>query len=494
MKLERTKKSPLYKTVADSIATMVDNGTFKPGERVPSIRELSRQFQVSINTVKVAYCSLEDRCVIEARPQSGYFVCTRLPAIPKEPDISQPEISPLDISTEALVMRIMRDVLDPEKVQFGAAIPDPALVPAEKLSRILAAETRNHRNDSIAYAMPPGNKRLRTQIARRMLKAGCTLNPDEVIITTGASEAVFLALRALCKPGDTVAIGSPIYFTFVEMLKAQGLRVIEIPSSPTEGLHLETLRLALEHNTVQACLVISNFNNPLGNSLSDGRKAELVQLLADWNVPLIEDDINGDLSFADDRPSVAKAWDRTGSVLLCSSFSKTLAPGYRVGWIAPGRFYEQVLHNKMVTNMASASPTQLAMGEFLTNGGYEHHLRSIRKTYAAKVVRMAEAVGVNFPPGTRVTRPQGGFTLWCELPGRLDSVQLYAMAQKKQITVAPGTIFSTSGKYSNCLRLNAAFWSEENRWAIEVLGKMTRSMGGGKSKDLESHKLRSRAL
>ncbi len=474
--MKSMERTHLYKEVANNIASLIDNGTFRPGDKVPSIREMSRQRHVSINTVKVAYGYLEDRCMIEARPQSGYYVRARLPEIPREPDVRPQEVNPHDISSSELVQRIMRDVMDPDKVQFGAAIPDPDLVPAKKLNRILSSEIRLHGSESVAYAMPPGSKRLRVQIAKRMMRAGLTLNPEEIIITTGASEAAYLALRSVCKPGDTIAIGTPIYFNFVQMLKELGLRVIEIPSSPTEGMHLETLRFALKKNSIRCCLVISNYNNPLGSCLSDSHKKELVTLLNHHDVPLIEDDINGDLSFVDERPSVAKAWDHKGNVLLCSSFSKTLAPGYRVGWLAPGRFKERALQLKLVTNIASASPTQLAVSEFLDNGGYEHHLRNIRKHYALKVARMGEAIGSSFPAGTRVTRPAGGFTLWLELPEMVDTLTLYGMAINAGITVAPGALFSTSGKFANCLRLNAAFWSETNRWAVETLGKMAREL------------------
>ncbi len=470
------RKPHLYREVAEKIAGLIDSGTFRPGDKVPSIREMSRQRQVSINTVKVAYGYLEDRYMIEARPQSGYYVCARLPEIPLEPKVERPQVNPLEISSSELVGRIMKDVLDPQKVQFGAAIPDPTLVPVDKLNRIMASAMRRHRRESVEYAIPPGNKRLRVQIAKRMIKAGCALNPDDIIITTGASEAAYLALRSVCKPGDTVAVGTPVYFNFVQMLQEIGLKVIEIPSSPTEGLHLESLRFVLKNAAVRCCLVISNFNNPLGYSLSDGRKEELVALLAEHGVPLVEDDINGDLGFEDDRPSVAKAWDRQDNVLLCSSFSKTLAPGYRVGWLAPGRFKVESLHLKMVMNIASASPSQIAVSDFLENGGYEHHLRSLRKHYAVKVAQMGEAIGNTFPLGTRVTRPGGGFTLWVELPEQVDTLTLYAMAIDRGITIAPGALFSTAGKFSNCLRLNAAFWSEENRWAIEYLGEMANNL------------------
>lgn len=470
---------PLYREVAKTVTGLIDRGTYRTGDRIPSIRELSKQLKVSINTVKTAYCLLEDQCLIEARPQSGYYVRPRFPELPKEPDIHNHNTAPRPVTTTELVIRIMKDVLNPEMVQFGAAIPAPELIPDIKLNRILGSVTKRYRKTSVDYAIPPGTKFLRTQVAKRILKAGCPLNPEDIVITTGASEAVYLSLRAICKPGDTIAVGTPIYFSFIEMFKELGLRVIEIPSSPTMGMHIEPLRRAIKTNTIHACIVISNFNNPLGNCLPDDRKEELVDLLESYDIPLIEDDINGDLSFSGERPSVAKAWDKSGNVLLCSSFSKTLAPGYRVGWVAPGKFLDKVIHKKLITNIASASPTQLAVAEFLDSGGYDHHLRTIRKAYAAKTAQMTEAIGEYFPHGTRVTRPSGGYAIWVELPHLIDTAALYSKARNLGITIAPGSVFSTTGKFANCLRLNAAFWSETNRTALEGLGKMAAAMQEG---------------
>ncbi|MCP4116368.1 MAG: PLP-dependent aminotransferase family protein [Desulfobacteraceae bacterium] len=463
---------PLYETVASKIVDLVERGTFNPGERVPSIRNLSRQLKVSVNTVKTAYAFLEDRRVIQAKPQSGYYVCPRLPEPPSEPEITTPAFDPAVISASDLVLRIMGDVMSPDIVQFGAAIPDPSLVPTAKLTRMLSSEARRFPDESTAYAMPPGNIRLRTQIAKHMMKAGCTLHPDDIIITNGASEAVFLALRAICKPGDTLVIGAPLYFTFLQMIQSLGLKVLEIPMSPTRGINLEALEIALDRHRVQACLLIPNFNNPLGFCMDDGRKKRLLGLLKRHAVPVIEDDINGDLSFSGTRPSVIKAWDRDGDVLLCSSFSKTLAPGYRVGWIAPGKYMDSIQRQKLMINIATPTPTQLAVAEFLVSGGYEHHLRSIRKIYGKRIVQMADAVGHYFPSETRVTRPEGGFALWVEMPGNVDSIALYGLALKKGITVAPGKIFSTTDRFNHCIRLNAAFWSGETRWAVKTLGKI----------------------
>ncbi|BCR03658.1 GntR family transcriptional regulator [Desulfuromonas versatilis] len=469
-------RTPLYEEVAQRIVFLVENGTFKPGERVPSLRTLSRQMQVSVNTVKEAYGYLEDRRVLEARPQSGYYVCPRLPAVPGDPDISEPELSPTGVSISEVVQMIMRDILNPRLIQLGAAIPNPELLPVDKLNRMLSAAARRHPGEAVSYAIPPGNERLRKQIARRMLLAGCALRPDDIIATTGCMEAVLLALRATCRPGATLAVESPVYYNFLQLIQDLGLRALEIPATPGEGMSLEALRYAMEQTRVDACMVISNFNNPLGGQMPDERKRELVELLAARDIPLIEDDIYGDLSFAGERPSVAKAYDQKGGVLLCSSFSKTLAPGYRVGWIAPGRYRAQVERLKMTLNIASASPTQLAVAEFLANGGYEHHLRTIRRDYAKRVAQMSEAIGRYFPAGTRVTRPKGGFSLWVELPEYVDTLALYPRAVKEGITIAPGPIFSASGKYANFIRVNAAFWSERTEGAVATLGRLAAAM------------------
>jgi DNA-binding transcriptional MocR family regulator len=471
---------PLYETVATKIVDLVERGTFNPGERVPSIRSLSQQFKVSVNTVKTAYAFLEDRRVIAARPQSGYYVCPRLPEPPREPEITTPGFDPAIITSSDLVLRIMGDVMAPDLVQFGAAIPDPALVPTAKLNRMLSSGIRRFPQESTAYAMPPGNIRLRTQIAKQMIKAGCTLHPDEIIITNGASEAVFLALRALCKPGDTLVIGAPLYFTFLQLIQNLGLKVLEVPMSPTRGINLEALEIALDRHRVQACLMIPNFNNPLGFCMDDDRKKRLLGLMKRHSIPVIEDDINGDLSFSDTRPSVIKSFDKEGEVLLCSSFSKTLAPGYRVGWIAPGRYYDSIRRQKLVTNIATPTPPQLAVAEFLVSGGYERHLRSIRKIYGKRILQMADAVGHYFPSGTRVTRPGGGFALWVEMPEPVDSIALYSQALKKGITVAPGKIFSTTDRFNHCIRLNAAFWSEKTRWAVKTLGQLVSKLSNNR--------------
>ncbi|SCY28421.1 PLP-dependent aminotransferase family protein [Desulfoluna spongiiphila] len=473
---EKKGGQPLYEEVAGRLALMVREGTFRPGEKVPSIRAMSQRLKVSINTVKTAYGLLEDRRVIEARPQSGYYVCARLPAIPREPDVRRPLLNAAAVEAGEMVSRIMRDVNDPERVQFGAAIPDPAILPSEKLGRIMAAEVRRAKGHGTGYAMGSGLPKLRHQIARHMLKAGVTLAADEILITSGASEGVSLAMKVLCRPGDTVVTGAPVYFNFLQLFRELGLKVLEVPSSPVDGIHLDALERALSRNRVSACLQVTNFNNPLGVSLSEEKKKDLVALLARYQVPLVEDDINGDIAFDGRRPGVCKAYDKSGMVILCSSFSKTLAPGYRVGWMVSGRFRERMQRLKMVSSLATALPPQLAVAEFLANGGYEHHLRGLGRTCAQRVAAMGEMVGETFPEGTRVTRPWGGFTLWVEMPQAVDSMKLYAAVEPMGITVAPGALFSIGDTYQHYLRLNAAAFTPETRWALKAVGDAAREL------------------
>lgn len=472
------EKLPLYEVVAGRISFLIEQGTLRPGDRAPSIRNLSRQMQVSINTVKEAYCQLEDRRLLEARPQSGYYVRARLPELPAEPVVDPPALNPAEVSLTNVYQMVMRDLLDPKLLQLGIAVPNYRLLPVEKLNKMLARETRRFPRQSVSYELPPGNLRLRQQIAQRLLLSGCTLSPDQIVITSGCVEAVVLALRALCKPGDAVAIETPVYFNFLQLIEELGLKALEIPASPSGGISLEALEYALERNRgeVKACIVLTNFNNPLGSLMSDEDKQRLVELLECHQVPLIEDDIYGDLAFSDERPSVAKAFDKTGNVLLCSSFSKTLAPGYRVGWIAAGRYQSQIERGKMIASVATASPPQQAIAEFLANGGYEHHLRTIRRCYARQVAQMAAAIGHFFPTGTRVSRPQGGFVLWVEMPTGVDALRLYQRAKSVGISIAPGQIFSIKGKFHRCIRLNAALWDTDIENAIATLGRLAEQL------------------
>ena len=462
-----------YQQVANRLTRMIEEGAFGPGSVAPSVRQLSRQWNISITTVLKAYYLLEARGFLVPRPRSGFFVNTRLPSSPPEPEVSAPELDPTNVSMRELItMVMMRDTLNPNLIQLGAAHPAMELGATRQLNRIMASAGRRMGDKAGLYLMPPGDKTLRQQIAQHAMTAGCNLGMDDILIASGCGEAITLCLKAICRPGDTVAVESPICFDVFQYLENLGLRVLEIPTHPRSGISIEALRFAIENNSVQACIVISNFNNPLGSCIPDDNKEELVKLLARQEIPLIENDIFGDVYYGEKRPLSAKAFDTKGLVMWCGSFSKTLAPGLRVGWTAPGRFRPAVAWLKHSTNLATATLPQVAVGQFMAEGQYRQHLRRIRRIYHQRTTDLRRSVIRFFPPDIRVTDPAGGFLLWIELPDAIDALVLYKKALKEGIAITPGHLFSAADRYGSFIRLNAASWSDKARGAIERLAQV----------------------
>ena len=468
----------LYEVVAERLLGLVSDGVFRCGDRLPSIRRLARDWHVSLNTVTTAYALLESRGRIVVRSQSGHYVASEPTAVRSQ----QPSASgrfrlvstPVKLGSRR--QAIQSDLTRRDVLPLGGGGPNPDLLPKERLHRITARQLRRFPHDGISYAPANGFESLRTAIARRAIGYAQALSPDDIIITAGCTEAVTLALRATCRPGDTIAIGSPVYYSFLNLIESLSLRVLEVPPGHGDGLDLDFLAAAAERQMISACLAIPNFNNPLGNAMSSESKRRLVELLSRWGIPLIEDDVYGDLGFAAERPSWCQRYDRDGLVLSCSSFSKTLAPGYRIGWIAAARYRARVAALKSLSSVAAASPMQLAVAEFLENGGYDHHLRSLRRAYQRQTASMRSAVLQSFPAGTVVSPPAGGSVLWVRLPGSADATSLHEQALRAGIAIAPGRLFSLGRRFGDCFRLNAAHWSPAVEDAIGRLGTMVHAL------------------
>ena len=467
--------APLYVELARSLEQLIDQGTLRPGHRLPSVRRMALQRDVSISTVLQAYTLLENRGWVEARPQSGYYVRPRLPSDAPEPRMAKPMAKPSYVGVNDLTAEILANSADPSYVPFAAACPHHTLFPTKKLARILAAVGRNDPALIGRYAMNWAYDPLAREVARRYLQAGCPLSHEELVITCGCTEALNLCLRAITKPGDTVAVEAPAYFGILETIQSLNLRVLEIPTDPRVGLCLDATRDALTHNDVKALFVMPSYQNPLGSCMPDEKKARLYQLLAEFDVPAIEDDIYGDLHFGERRPKPLKAWDTDGRVLLCSSFGKTLAPSLRVGWCAPGRYLERVRRLKFTNTLGTPVVLQKTVSDFLRNGGYDHHLRSIRRAYHSQLHLFSQAILRHFPEGTRLSRPEGGFVLWLELPPGVDTLRLYHDALKHRICTAPGALFSVKDRYKNCLRMNCGMpWSDAIEAALHTLGDLAK--------------------
>ncbi len=466
-----------YEQVAQTLSEQIARGIYKMGDRLPSVRHLSGQMGVSISTVQEAYLLLEQRGITEVRPKSGHFVTQQQQRLLDLPVTQAYSARPKETSTWAKVFHALYQTESADALYLGRAIPNLSLGTLKPLQQSLAALTRRGELRGLSYDYIFGCDELRKQITRIAVDSGCNLSADEVIITSGCQEALASSLRALTQPGDTVIVDSPSFYGSLQAIEACGLRVLELPTHPEQGISLEAMELALEQWPIKACLITPTFNNPLGYTMPDDRKARLVELLARYDTPLIEDDIYGDLAYEAPRPRTLKSFDREGRVILCSSFSKSLAPGLRVGWVAPGRYASRVMHMKYISSMSSATLPQLAVADFISRGGYDRHLKKVRSVYMRGRDYLLEWITRYFPEGTRASNPQGGYLLWVELPATVNSMALTTAAMEQGVGVAPGELFSSTGKYSHHIRLNYADCpTAKMEKGVKMLGEIAAAM------------------
>ncbi|MFI4875919.1 MAG: PLP-dependent aminotransferase family protein [Blastopirellula sp. JB062] len=473
---ESSDQQRLYDQVAGHVARLIEQGTLRPGDRIPSVRRMRGQMSVSLSTVTHAYRLLESRGLIEARPKSGYFVRDTVSRLPLPPKASRSNIRPLRVNVARLSRRLQDVLASPEVVKLGAAVPDIELFPTQRLNRLFSQMLRRFPDLGHRYDVPLGYPPLRKEIARRMIDSGAEVAPSEIVTTSGASESVYLALHAALQSGDTVAVESPTYFGILDKLETLGLKAIEIACDPQTGVDVDAIERLAQEGRIQGAVIIANFNNPLGCLMPDDAKRRLVEIMSRHQLPLIEDDIFGELHFDPGvRPKSLKAYDRDGIVLYCSSFSKTISPGIRVGWSAPGIYLEPLLQAKIALNPAVSIAMQSAVAKYLEAGGFDLHLRRLRQTLHDRSRRMAYYVHQHFPEETRATAPRGGQVLWLELPRGFDSVQLFEEAAERNISVAPGVLFSPGERFRNYLRLNCGIqWTDTLQEAISELGRLAK--------------------
>lgn len=445
--------SPHYRRIAESLRLTLSSGALRAGDRMISARKLAEREHVSLPTALEALRCLEAEGLIVARPRSGYYI--RQISQPQRTEPARTPAGPVPVTLSA-VARSLFSSAEARLVPLGAALPDPAWLPGEALQRALHSAGRRLDAHGQSYSLPPGRADLRSKIAARAAQWGARFGADDLIITAGATQALRLALRAVCQPGDVVAIEQPAYFGTLLLLEDLGLKALEIPTDPAEGLLLEPLADAIRCHRPAAVLASPTVQNPLGASMPVARKQELVALLEEAGIPLIEDDVYGDLVGDGQRPPACKAFDQNGNVIYCSSLSKTLAPGWRIGWIAAGRYYTQVLQARMAGEWAGAPLLEAATSEMLASGDYDRHLRRLKRRIAEGIAAVVAQVGASFPPGTRVNVPAAGFLLWVELPPQVNALEVHRRALARGIGVSPGPLFSPGAELSHFLRLNCA--------------------------------------
>lgn len=465
-----------YEQLAQQIREQIQNRVWRAGDKLPSLRESGRRAGLSLMTVVQSYQLLESQGWIVARPQSGYYVAARPQPLPQATHGEKLLLSE-QVDINAFIFDVLQACKDPQIVPFGSAFPDATLFTQPKLARALSSVARKFTPHSSLVNLPPGNDALRRNIAQRYALSGMQVAPDEIVITAGAMESLSLSLQAVTQPGDYVAIESPAFYGALQALERLRLKAVAIPTHPQHGMELEPLEQALTQYPIKACWLMTHFQNPQGASMPEANKQRLVALLRERQIALIEDDVYGELYFGAERPLPAKALDTDDLVLHCSSFSKCLAPGFRVGWVAAGRHAAQIQRLQLMSTVSASVPMQMAIADYLLHGGYDTHLRRLRRQLAQRQSAMRQAIAHYFPPTVSVSQPDGGYFLWLELPPGLSAMALYQRALAQGISIAPGRMFTTGDHFNHCFRLNASFeWSERLEAAVCTLGELIRQL------------------
>ena len=470
--ISETNEEFLYAQISERFVTQIENNILKTGDKLISLRALSKEQGISISTAYKAYVELENKGFIEARPKSGYFVKFSPSQYPKQPLTVQLKVKTTSI--DEMIGRVYQTTLAREGiVRLSIASPSAKLIPEAKLNKAMAEALRKSPTSCTQYEEIQGNLNLRKQIAKHAFNWNGGITETDIVTTQGCMEALVFCLKAVTEPGDTVAIESPTYFGISNVMKSLGLKVLEIPVDPEDGADIEYLEDALETVNVKACLFVPNFCNPIGALMPDHRKKQLVELLAKKQIPLVEDDIYGEMYFGKNRPRTCKSFDKEGMVMLCSSVSKTLAPGYRVGWCIPGKFIDKVISLKLMHTVSSATPTQAAIALFFETGRYDLHMRNLRKALHTQSLRYIQAIAEYFPADTKVSRPMGGYVLWVELNQEVDASVLFEKALEQNISIAPGQIFSADGRFTHYIRIGFGNpFCKEIEDGLRVLGRL----------------------
>lgn len=475
--IDRDSSDFLYQQVIDFIESQQEQGQLRPGDKLPSLRKLGKQFAISVPTVKQAYLELERRGRVYARPQSGYYLTaqqarTLLP----RPNLWRGS-RPVNLDCCSFIEQVYEALHLPDTVALGVSNPILSHPPDKTLARLMRSVISRVAEKAVSYGPANGDPKLRMQLASRYQEQGIALEQKNIVITAGAQEALSIALQCVAKKGDLIAIESPCFFGLIELIETLGMKAIEVYTCTEDGVSLSELEKTLAKHPVKACLFSTAINNPLGSLMSEQQRQAMVNLLESKNIPLIEDDVYGDLYFEGERPKPAQLYSQKGLVLTCSSFSKTAAPGYRIGWLVAGQFEEQAKRIKRAQSCSTHMLQQWTLTEYLMSGEYDRHLLVLRKKLLVYRERMRALIAEHFPEETCISQPRGGSVLWIRCRSHVDTSKIFHQAIKQGVSFSPGVIFSPSGKYKNYMRVSFGVkWDDKVEEAIKTLGKLVKEL------------------
>ena len=477
-----------YLELARRLRADIRRHAYQVGDRLPSVRQYALSQGVSVSTVVRCHRHLEGEGYLETRSKSGTYVADwkaqqrMRQTLAAQPDAEPPQALRFEqlASLQHRTQQLHALTAQPLKLALHLADATPHWYPCEALARAGQRQLRSHPLALGSPATGTGLPGLKKALVGHLARCGIDLTPPDLLVTSGATEALQLALRAVTRPGDTVAVESPVYFGILQTCEHLGLKVLEIPCVAGQGMSLEALEFALDqHGSVRAVVATPSFQNPLGTCMPDAAKRRLLAMAERHGMALIEDDVFGDFAPAQERPRPVKAWDRTGRVIYCGSASKSMAPALRVGWVAGGRYQRQLESLKLSTSLATPPFEQSVLAEFMVSGSLAAHVRRFRDRLAATKAPATRAVLEHFPLGTLIAGPDSGWWLWIELPCPVDTMVLLGAAIKRGIAFTPGALFSASGKFTHHLRLNIARpWDRSLEQGIRTLGQLVKAPPG----------------
>jgi len=471
--LDKSSSAYLYQQVIDFIEHQQKIGALQPGDKLPSLRKLSRQFEISVPTVKQAYIELERQGQVAAKPQSGYFLQAAQARTLKPRPAKWAQCAPVEVQGRSMIEQVHAAVHLPDTVALGISNPIQAHPTDKALARLMRSVLSKVSEKAVSYGPVTGDAKLRMQLAFRYQDQGVETNPDDIVITNGAQEALSIALQCVAKRGDIIAIESPCFFGIIELIETLGMKALEVYTCTEDGVCLDDLAEAITQHDITACLFSTAINNPLGSMKTDEQRQEMVSLLELHDIPLIEDEVYSEIYFTDTKPKPAQLYSEKGLVMTCSSFSKTAAPGYRIGWLLPGKFEEQAKRIKRAQSSSTPMLQQWTLNEYLLSGDYDRHLCVLRKTLAYNCERMRALLADHFPPEVCISKPQGGSVLWLRCQSHVNTSEFFQEALTQGVSFAPGVIFSPSGRYKNYMRVSfGVLWGRDIEMAIKVLGKL----------------------
>lgn len=462
----------LYQLIVSKIRESIMGKQLRFDDQLPSLRKMSGIYQVSVGTVLNAYLQLEKEGFIQSKPQSGFYVSYKKTFFKTQ----KLQSKPVDIEISDLVSMIIKTSQGNGFLNLGASSVPASLLPLSKLNKIGRELIRTRPKHSSSYLYPPGLDELRIQIAKNCTYFGKAVKPEKIVITSGTIDSINLCLRSVAGPGDAVIVESPSYYGILQSIEYLKMKAIEVPADPRTGIDLEILNKILKKRKVKACAITANFNNPTGTLMPEENKKLFIEMMSHYGIAVIEDDAFGRLHFSDPSPKPLFAYDQQGIVQYCSSFSKTLSPGLRVGWAIPGKHQNQVEKLIYMSSMATASFPQHVVARYLQSGSYERHLRKLRKAIENNTIAMINAIYSNFPLGTHVNLPQGGGLLWVKLPDYIDMDIFTREAIKQKISFAPGKLFSMTDNFTNYIRFTSWHDFDSNMEnAFKTLGSLLKA-------------------